>query len=317
MTIDPLILAILANPVFIGLMALAMLALAATAITSANKDKHHAAIMKRLSIDKPKSTKKGSKSNTSDKVAKLANKATKYYQTSDPAGIKKLKTMLVQAGFLEPGAVGIFFLSRFGLGIGGTIFGFFAAHAFNFSGEVMMFWATTIGLGLIGYKLPDFYLGFKRKKVIQNNSRGFPDFLDLMSVCANAGMSMEASMERVAQDLMEVYPNLGTNLTICCLEMRAGRPMVDTLASLSERLALEEVRAFATLLQQSKELGSSLSDALAIYSDDMRHKRLLAAEEKAYALPAKLSIPVTGVILPVVLLIAILPVIVRFITGTY
>lgn len=93
--------------------------------------------------------------------------------------------------------------------------------------------------------------------------------------------------------------------------------MEESLRTLANRLGLEEVKSFATLLQQSKELGTSLSEALKVYSEEMKHKRLSAAEEKAYALPAKLSIPVTAFILPTVLLVAILPSIVRFMTGNF
>ena len=91
--------------------------------------------------------------------------------------------------------------------------------------------------------------------------------------------------------------------------------MDDALKSLGDRLSLEEVRSFATLLQQSRELGTSLSGALRVFSDDMRNKRMSVAEEKAHALPAKMSVPVTVCILPVVILIAIIPVIVKYSAG--
>ncbi|MEM7463483.1 MAG: type II secretion system F family protein, partial [Pseudomonadota bacterium] len=94
-------------------------------------------------------------------------------------------------------------------------------------------------------------------------------------------------------------------------EIRAGRPLDQALRAFGERLGLEEVQGFATMIQQSKELGTSISDALRVYSDEMRHKRMMAAEEKAYALPAKLSIPVTAFILPVVIGVAVLPTAVR------
>jgi len=131
-------------------------------------------------------------------------------------------------------------------------------------------------------------------------------------VFANAGLSMEAGLERVTRELAPLYPELGVNLQILCLEIRAGRPIDQALQGLADRLNVPEVRAFATLLQQSKELGSSLADALRVFSEDMRHQRLASAEEKAYALPAKLSVPVTACILPVVLFIAIWPVVVHF-----
>ena len=171
--------------------------------------------------------------------------------------------------------------------------------------------------GTLGWLLPGFYLGNRTKTIMQENRSGFPDFMDLMGVCANAGMSMEAGLERVSRELADMYPTLGVHLQILCLEVRAGRSIEEALHALADRLDIAEVRAFATLLQQSKELGSSLSDALRVFSDDMRHKRLSMAEEKAYALPAKLSVPVTACILPVVLFVAILPVIIRIRLGLY
>jgi len=97
--------------------------------------------------------------------------------------------------------------------------------------------------------------------------------------------------------------------------MRAGRTMSEALEHLADRLGLEEARSFATLLQQSEELGSSMTDALRVYSDDMRHKRMSIAEEKAYALPAKLSVPLILCIFPVIIIVIMLPVYVRFKYG--
>jgi tight adherence protein C len=101
------------------------------------------------------------------------------------------------------------------------------------------------------------------------------------------------------------------------LEIRAGRTMSEALDHLAERLGLDEARSFATLIQQSDELGSSISNALRVYSEDMRHKRLSRAEEKAYSLPAKLSVPMMVCIFPVLFIVILLPVIVRMVTGNW
>ena len=93
--------------------------------------------------------------------------------------------------------------------------------------------------------------------------------------------------------------------------------MTEALEHFGDRLGLDEARAFATLIQQSAELGSSITDALRVYSDDMRHKRLSRAEEKAYALPAKLSLPMMLCIFPVIFVVILLPVVVRLYTGHY
>ena len=101
------------------------------------------------------------------------------------------------------------------------------------------------------------------------------------------------------------------------LEIRAGKSLKDALERFAGRLALEEARSFATLINQSIDLGSSITDAMRVYSDDMRHKRLSLAEEKAYALPAKLSVPMMVCIFPVIFVVILLPVFVRLHVGHY
>ena len=243
---------------------------------------------------------------------KVASQAATYYETADPAGIKTLRLMLIRAGFFDPQSVGWYFALRVVFAIGGLLAAFVAMRMEFLEPTVKNQAMTFLSLTLLGYYLPRFVLNNRIKKVMERNKLGFPDFMDLMVVCAEAGLSIEAALDRVGRELGPTYPELSTHLSIASLEMRAGHSMEDSLRTLAERLGLSEVKSFATLLQQSKELGTSLSEALKVYSDEMKHKRLSAAEEKAYSLPAKMSIPVTGFILPVVLLVAILPAIVRF-----
>jgi tight adherence protein C len=122
---------------------------------------------------------------------------------------------------------------------------------------------------------------------------------------------MEAALDRVGRELADSYPSLSANIYMATLEIRAGRTLSEALEHFGDRLGLDEARSFATLLQQSEELGSSLTDALRVYSDDMRHQRLSRAEEKAYSLPAKLSVPLTLCVFPVVIIVIMLPVYVQ------
>ena len=105
-------------------------------------------------------------------------------------------------------------------------------------------------------------------RTLQHRS-GFPDFMDLLVVCADSGLSMEASLERVGREIGQGYPSLSANIHLTNLEIRAGRPLKDALENFADRLALEEARAFATLINQSIDLGSSITDAMRVYSDDM------------------------------------------------
>jgi tight adherence protein C len=171
--------------------------------------------------------------------------------------------------------------------------------------------------GLLGYFTPNLYVNRRIATRQTEHRTGFPDFMDLLVVCADAGLSMEAALDRVGRELSDSYPSLSANVYMATLEMRAGRTLSEALEHFGDRLGLEEARSFATLLQQSEELGSSLTEALRVYSDDMRHKRMSRAEEKAYSLPARLSVPLMVCIFPVILIVIMLPVYVRFKMGAY
>ena len=178
-------------------------------------------------------------------------------------------------------------------------------------------WLFTGLGGIVGYLGPSLYIDKRIKTRKAEHQTGFPDFMDLLVVCADAGLSMEASLDRVGRELGDSYPSLTANLHMTNLEIRAGRTMSEALEHLGDRLGIEEARSFATLIQQSAELGSSITEALRVYSDDMRHKRLSRAEEKAYSLPAKLSVPMMLCIFPVLFVVILLPVFVRLYLGNY
>jgi tight adherence protein C len=137
-----------------------------------------------------------------------------------------------------------------------------------------------IAAGIAGYVAPSIYIDRRIAARKMEHRGGFPDFMDLLVICADSGLSMEASLERVGRDLGDSYPSLSANIHVTNLEIRAGRSLKDALERFADRLALDEARSFATLINQSIDLGSSITDALRVYSDDMRHKRLSRAEEK-------------------------------------
>jgi tight adherence protein C len=328
---QPVIAAILADPAlpyaFVGMVLALGLGGLLLAVQSGESRR---TVQRRLQIDAPPAGGRGRKAGAKagDPVAggaarkavptlteRIVERATVFVRLSGPERTKQMKQRMIRAGFFDPSAVPLFFLAR-GLGLAVGAAAVLATMTFQFEGvSGGAYWFSILGGGLVGYLGPNVWLSRRTKTVLMENRLGFPDFMDLMGVCANAGLSMEAALERVSRELAEMYPVLGVHLQILCLEVRAGRSIEDALHATADRMDIAEVRAFATLLQQSRELGSSISDALRVFSDDMRHKRLSLAEEKAYALPAKLSVPVTACILPVVLFIAILPVIVRFNTG--
>ena len=210
----------------------------------------------------------------------------------------------------------VFFLSRVVLAVGAAAMAFFVLPSFGFEGKTS-FWVLMLASGLLGYLAPSIIVDRMIAKKKLEHQMGFPDFMDLLVVCADAGLAMEASLDRVARELGDAYPSLSANVHMTNLEIRAGRTLTDSLEQFGARVGLEEARSFATLIQQSEELGSSIGDALRVYSDDMRHKRLSRAEEKAYALPAKLAVPMMVCIFPTLFVVILLPVIVRVVTHNW
>ncbi|MEA2985396.1 MAG: tight adherence protein [Alphaproteobacteria bacterium] len=254
---------------------------------------------------------------SSIKAAKrLLDYTTKHYSAGDNKDMKVLRRRLLQAGIYDPRAVGFFFLARTGLAVGLSFGVFLCAPALT-SASGSTLWMMVIAAGFAGYVGPSFYLDRRVKARKAEHQSGFPDFMDLLVVCADSGLSMEAALTRVGNELTDSYPSLCANIHMTNLEIRAGRTLTEALEHLADRLGLPEARSFATLIQQSTELGSSITEALRVYSDDMRHKRLSRAEEKAYALPAKLSIPMMVCIFPVIFVVILLPVVVRLSTGQY
>jgi tight adherence protein C len=247
---------------------------------------------------------------------RLIEYTTKNYTATNTGETKELRRQLIQAGYLDQRAPAFFFLARAGMALIVALAAFLVMPLMLAQESPVLWPSIWIG-GMLGYFAPNVFLSRVIASRQAEHLAGFPDFMDLLVVCADAGLSMEAALDRVGRELSDSYRSLSANVHMATLEMRAGRTLSETLDHLADRLGLEEARSFATLLQQSEKLGSSLTEALRVYSDDMRHKRLSRAEEKAYSLPAKLSVPLTLCVFPVVIIVIMLPVYVKLKLGAY
>jgi tight adherence protein C len=247
---------------------------------------------------------------------RLLEYTNKHYSESGDDSMKVLRQRLVQAGIFDPRAVGYFFILRTALAVGIAAVLFVVLPMIN-PNRSPYFWLIVVAGGIGGYVGPSMVIDKLIAKRKLEYRAGFPDFMDLLVVCADSGLSMEAALERVCREMGDSYPALTANIHMTYLEIRAGRTLTDALERFAARVGLEEARSFTTLIVQSLELGSSITDALRVYSDDMRHKRLSRAEEKAYALPAKLSLPMMICIFPVLFVVILLPVVVKIKLGLY
>lgn len=272
---------------------------------------------RRADIAEPASKSRRSLHHSSLKaVSDLLEYTTRHYSVADGEAIRVLRRRLIQAGFFDPRGSALFFIIRAALAIGlaAALF-FFLPLVHPVSG--MAFWFVIMAGGIAGYVAPSIYIDRRISARMVEHRMGFPDFMDLLVICADSGLSIEASLERVGREMGGSYPSLCVNIHMTNLEIRAGRNLKDALERFAGRLGLEEGRSFATLINQSIDLGSSITEALRVYSDDMRHQRMSRAEEKAYALPAKLSLPMMICIFPVLFVVILLPVYVRLTVGHY
>lgn len=225
--------------------------------------------------------------------------------------VSLVRKNLMAAGFFQPGAVAWYFLLRVVLAAGLPAVTFAVIHFGAYVLSAMQMLSYLAISAIAGLVLPGMILSRRAKKLQQQCREGFPDFMDLMVVCSEAGIALEAAVARVSQELAQNYPYLGVSLHMVSLELRAGRPLAETFQNLANRINIEEARNLGSLLQQSVELGTSLSGALRVYSDEMRDKRMSIAEEKAHALPAKMAVPLTMFVFPTILIVILLPVFVR------
>jgi tight adherence protein C len=138
-------------------------------------------------------------------------------------------------------------------------------------------------------------------------TEGFPDALDMMLVCVEAGQSLDQSIARVAKEIGSAYPELAEEFDIVSQEVRAGKERVAVLRDMSERVGLNDITSFVTTMIQSATFGTSIAEALRVYSAEMRDKRVMRAEEKANTLPTKLTLGTMLFTVPPLMVILIGP----------
>ena len=226
----------------------------------------------------------------------------------------KLRRDLIRAGYFSDHAIPLYILARICIVLVLPtltyifIVIFFSHLSFSVSLAIV---AATALIAILG---PDAYIA-RRQRLLQQEYRiVFPDLIDMLVVCTDAGLSLDGAFARIQPEIAKQSRALGMNLTFLGAETRAGRGTADALGTFADRLNIDEVRAFVITLRQSLELGTDIGDALRVFSDEMRTKRLLRAEETANKLPVKMVMPLGGLIFPVILALILFPVIIRLLS---
>ena len=164
-----------------------------------------------------------------------------------------------------------------------------------------------LGPGALGYLLPKYWVTKRQQKRQEEITDGFPDSLDMMLVCVEAGQSMDQSIIRVANEIKASYPALAEEYEIVSHQIKAGRDKPSVLNEMAERCGVQDISSFVTVLVQSQTFGTSVADALRVYAGEMRDKRVMRAEEKANKLPTKMTLATMMLTVPPLLIILVGP----------
>ncbi|PVA05794.1 type II secretion system F family protein [Thalassorhabdomicrobium marinisediminis] len=240
-----------------------------------------------------------------DKLDKYSN----FLEPQDEEEYSAIRLKLIQAGYRTKSAVKTYHFMQFALGISFLLLGITYAVYASSTGEpstqntIMSIFIP----GFMGYYLPKWWVN-KRQTARQSEMvNGFPDSLDMMLVCVEAGQSLDQAIIRVATELKSGFPALAEEYEAVSHEMKAGKDKTQVLRDMSERCGVPDIASFVTVLIQSQQFGTSIAEALRVFSAEMRDKRVLRAEEKANTLPTKMTLATMMLTVPPLLIILIGP----------
>lgn len=240
-----------------------------------------------------------------DKLEKYST----FLEPKDEKEYSAVRLKLMQAGYRSKNAVRTFHFMQFALGIGFLILGAIYAILKSSTGAPgpAMLILYVLGPGVVGYMLPKYWVTKRQQERQQEITNGFPDSLDLMLVCVEAGQSIDQAIVRVSKEVRPGYPSLADEYEMVSHEMKAGKDKTQVLRDMSERAGVTDVSSFVTVLIQSTTFGTSISDALRVYAEEMRDKRVMRAEEAANKLPTKMTLATMMLTVPPLLIILIGP----------
>ncbi|WP_298562781.1 type II secretion system F family protein [uncultured Aliiroseovarius sp.] len=267
-------------------------------------------------LDKLKKQREGTARGTQKADLRVAQGSTKlekysaFLEPQDAEEYSAVQLKLLQAGYPGKNAVQTYHFAQFALGIGLLAFGVFLTILKTANEQEMTTQARILWIllpGVCGYMLPKYWVTRRVEERKEEIINGFPDALDMMLVCVEAGQSLDQAILRVSKEIRPSYPALADEFSIVSNEMKAGKDRVQVLRDMSERSGVPDVASFVTVMIQSSTFGTSIAEALRVYASEMRDKRVMRAEEKANKLPTKMTLATMMLTVPPLLIILIGP----------
>ncbi len=242
--------------------------------------------------------------------SRIGQAASKPFMPETREKQSELRRKLAMAGIYSPSAIRVVTGFKMILLVGGVLGGYVVG---SLLGSVML--GLSLG-GLIGYLAPIFWLKKQVKKQQKYLEYGLPDALDLMVICVEAGLAMDAAMERVGEELAIVHPSLSRELEITHMETRVGLSRSEALRNLGVRTGSRALQSLVSMLVQAERFGTSVSGALRVHADSLRVSRQQKAEEMAAKASVKMSFPLVCFIFPATFIVLAGPTIVELMNSS-
>jgi tight adherence protein C len=230
-----------------------------------------------------------------------------FLTPTDEERASRIRKRLDLAGYRNPAAVRIYFATKWGVALAGFMAGALLFAAIMNPAQPLVPIVAVLLVVTLSFFATDMWverrIAYRRLDVF----RGFPDALDLMLVCIEAGHGLDQALGRVAAEIKRSSPVLSEELSIVVAQLRAGKDRHRVLADFAERANVDDVAAFATVIRQADKFGVSIADTLRVYASEMRNKRYMRAEEKANMMPVKLALGAIMFTVPPTIIVLIGP----------
>tara|TARA_Y100000588_G_scaffold271647_1_gene287369 strand:+ start:136 stop:1107 length:972 start_codon:yes stop_codon:yes gene_type:complete len=268
---------------------------------------HREDLSEQLRAEMAERAEKRARARTETQVG-LMKKLLERFRLENLTSSPEIRKKLASAGFRGKSAVVTFVFLRFALATVAALCSFIVL-TFSSLVDVPLYSHIPMiaGATIIGYFLPDFYLKNTAQQRRQELDQYFPEVLDLLGICVNAGNSIEAAFNRVTDDIFEDSPIMSQEIGLAAAELAFLGDRAAAYRNFAERTDLPSARALSTSLGQSEKYGTPLSEALRILSEENRGERMTKVEKKAASLPAKLTVPMILFFLPALFAVIIGP----------
>jgi tight adherence protein C len=246
-----------------------------------------------------------------EKIVRLTGPLAKLSIPEEGWESSPLRIRFMNAGFRGSSAPMIYFAGKTVLALGLPVLWFLYVKTTGLKIPPQPLMVSLVLMGAIGYYTPNLVLArmvaHRKREIFEH----FPDAIDLMTVCVEAGLGLDAAMVRVAEEIAMTSKPLAEELHLVTLELRAGAPKEKALRNLALRTGVEEVDTLVAMLIQADRFGTSIADSLRVHADGLRTTRRLRAEEAAAKIPVKLLFPLIFCIFPSMLLVLLGPAFIR------